>query len=160
MFRQFIIQVQNQFMRYLFIVKQTQWNSFRDIIGIIEFSHHAVSYLGQLLRIYTNNFTSFYKLFPINMIFECRRLVPFSGLCTQQLYNSVNYFLKKTHLTIKWPSFFPLSRKYGGVKVSKHQQTFRVWSWFPCRCNIRSDHTNDVPLYFSSAWNASPYKLI
>lgn len=50
-------------MRYLFIVKQTQWNSFRDIIGIIEFSHvHAVSYLGQLLRIYTNNFTSFYKL--------------------------------------------------------------------------------------------------
>lgn len=49
-------------MRYLFIVKQTQWNSFRDIIGIIEFSHvHAVSYLGQLLRIYTNNFTSFYK---------------------------------------------------------------------------------------------------
>lgn len=48
-------------MRYLFIVKQTQWNSFRDINGIIEFSHHAVSYLGQLLRIYTNNFTSFYN---------------------------------------------------------------------------------------------------
>lgn len=160
MFRQFIIQVQNQFMRYLFIVKQTQWNSFRDIIGIIEFSHHAVSYLGQLLRIYKITSHPFTSLFPINMIFECLRLVPFSGLCTQQLYNSVNYFLKKTHLAIKWPSFFPLSRKYGGVKVSKHQQTFRVWSWFPCRCNIRSDHTNDVPLYFSSAWNASPYKLI
>lgn len=33
------------------------------------------------------------------MIFECLRLVPFSGLCTQQLYNSVNYFLKKTHIS-------------------------------------------------------------
>lgn len=118
--------------------------------------HIWVNYYGSI-QIISHPFTS---LFPINMIFECRRLVPFSGLCTQQLYNSVNYFLKKTHLTIKWPSFFPLSRKYGGVKVSKHQQTFRVWSWFPCRCNIRSDHTNDVPLYFSSAWNASPYKLI
>lgn len=118
--------------------------------------HIWVNYYGSI-QITSHPFTS---LFPINMIFECLRLVPFSGLCTQQLYNSVNYFLKKTHLTIKWPSFFPLSRKYGGVKVSKHQQTFRVWSWFPCRCNIRSDHTNDVPLYFSSAWNASPYKLI
>lgn len=118
--------------------------------------HIWVNYYGSI-QIISHPFTS---LFPINMIFECLRLVPFSGLCTQQLYNSVNYFLKKTHLTIKWPSFFPLSRKYGEVKVSKHQQTFRVWSWFPCRCNIRSDHTNDVPLYFSSAWNASPYKLI
>lgn len=91
--------------------------------------HIWVNYYGSI-QIISHPFTS---LFPINMIFECHQLVPFSGLCTQQLYNSVNYFLKKTHLTIKWPSFFPLSRKYGEVKVSKHQQTFRVWSWFPCR---------------------------
>lgn len=160
MFRQFIIQVQNQFMRICLL-----WNKHNGIL--LEISLELLSFHTMQFHIWVNYYGSiqinshpFTSLFPINMIFECPRLVPFSGLCTQQIYNSVNYFLKKTHLTIKWPSFFPLSRKYGGVKVSKPQQTFRVWSWFPCRCNIRSDHTNDVPLYFWSAWNASPYKLI
>lgn len=77
--------------------------------------HIWVNYYGSI-QINSHPFTS---LFPINMIFECLRLVPFSGLCTQQLYNSVNYFLKKTHISQSSDHlFFPF---LGNTEESKYQ---------------------------------------
>lgn len=68
-------------------------------------SFHTSFIFGSIIRNYTNNITSFYKFvshkYNLNLP-DWFLLVDYN----KQLYSFVNYFLKKAHFTIKWPSLF------------------------------------------------------